>query len=90
MRYEKGEEPDKAGTIKFGSFKLFVDKEFAAMDSAHEHKLQVQRGDFLHHQLRHPGGDRSLLGVAVDDEGNRLAELMLMGAIHEQQFLSKS
>ncbi len=38
MRYEKGEEPDKAGTIKFGSFKLFG-QEFAAMDSAHEHKF---------------------------------------------------
>ena len=38
MRYEKGEEPDKAGTIKFGSFSLFG-QEFAAMDSAHEHKF---------------------------------------------------
>ena len=36
MRYEKGEEPDKEGTIKFGSFTLF-NQEFAAMDSAREH-----------------------------------------------------
>ncbi len=38
MCYEKGEEPDKAGTIKFGSFNLFGQM-FAAMDSAHEHKF---------------------------------------------------
>ena len=38
MRYEKGEEPDKAGTVKFGSFNLFGQM-FAAMDSAHEHKF---------------------------------------------------
>jgi predicted 3-demethylubiquinone-9 3-methyltransferase (glyoxalase superfamily) len=43
MRYEKGEEPDKAGTIKFGSFTLFG-QEFAAMDSAHEHKFGFSEG----------------------------------------------
>lgn len=38
MRYEKGEEPDKAGTVKFGSFNLFGQM-FAAMDSAQGHKF---------------------------------------------------
>jgi len=37
-RYEKGEEPDMAGTVKFGSFTLF-NQEFAAMDSAQAHKF---------------------------------------------------
>lgn len=38
MRYGKGEEPDKEGTIKHMSFTLEGD-EFAAMDSAREHKF---------------------------------------------------
>lgn len=38
MRYEQGEEPDQAGTIKHAGFKL-VGQEFAAMDSAYEHKF---------------------------------------------------
>ena len=36
MRYESGEEPDAAGTVKYGSFTL-EGQQFAAMDSAYEH-----------------------------------------------------
>lgn len=36
LRYNKGEEPDKAGTIKHAAFTL-DGQEFAAMDSAYEH-----------------------------------------------------
>ena len=36
LRYSKGEEPDKAGTIKHAAFTL-EGQEFAAMDSAYEH-----------------------------------------------------
>lgn len=36
QRYGKGEEPDKEGTIKYGSFRLFG-HEFGAMDSAFDH-----------------------------------------------------
>ncbi len=38
MRYGKGEEPDKEGTIKHARFTL-DGQEFAAMDSAYEHKF---------------------------------------------------
>ncbi len=38
LRYEKDEEPDKAGTIKHASFQL-EGQEFAAMDSAQDHLL---------------------------------------------------
>jgi predicted 3-demethylubiquinone-9 3-methyltransferase (glyoxalase superfamily) len=38
LRYSKGEEPDKAGTIKHAAFTL-EGQEFAAMDSAHEHNF---------------------------------------------------
>jgi predicted 3-demethylubiquinone-9 3-methyltransferase (glyoxalase superfamily) len=38
LRYGKGEEPDKAGTIKHAAFTL-EGQDFAAMDSAHEHKF---------------------------------------------------
>lgn len=38
MRYEKGEEPDKEGTLKHISFVL-EGQSFAAMDSAHEHQF---------------------------------------------------
>jgi predicted 3-demethylubiquinone-9 3-methyltransferase (glyoxalase superfamily) len=38
MRYEAGEEPDQAGTIKYANFTLEGQK-FAAMDSAQEHKF---------------------------------------------------
>ncbi len=37
-RYGKGEEPDKEGTVRFANFSL-LGQEFAAMDSAHEHKF---------------------------------------------------
>jgi len=36
LRYDKGEEPDEEGTIKYAAFTL-EGEEFAAMDSAHEH-----------------------------------------------------
>jgi predicted 3-demethylubiquinone-9 3-methyltransferase (glyoxalase superfamily) len=36
LHFGKGEEPDKEGTLKYGSFSLFG-QEFVAMDSAHEH-----------------------------------------------------
>lgn len=36
LRYEKGEEPDIAGTVKYAGFTL-MGQEFGAMDSAHEH-----------------------------------------------------
>lgn len=38
MRYGKGEEPDKEGTIKYASF-ILAGQEFGAMDSAHDHKF---------------------------------------------------
>ena len=38
MYYGKGEEPDKEGTLKYGSFSLFG-HEFAAMDSTHAHQF---------------------------------------------------
>jgi predicted 3-demethylubiquinone-9 3-methyltransferase (glyoxalase superfamily) len=38
MRYMKGEGPDKEGTVKYESFTL-EGQQFAAMDSAHEHKF---------------------------------------------------
>lgn len=38
MRYEAGEEPDVAGTIKHASFQL-AGEYFAAMDSAHKHEF---------------------------------------------------
>lgn len=37
-RYGKGEEPDREGTVRFASFTL-LGQEFAAMDSAHDHKF---------------------------------------------------
>jgi predicted 3-demethylubiquinone-9 3-methyltransferase (glyoxalase superfamily) len=38
FRYNKGEEPDKEGTIKHAAFTL-EGQEFAAMDSAHQHNF---------------------------------------------------
>lgn len=38
IRYPKGIEPDKEGTVMFGDMQL-LDLWFAAMDSAHEHKF---------------------------------------------------
>jgi len=38
LRYSKGEEPDKEGTVKNASFML-EDQDFAAMDSAREHNF---------------------------------------------------
>lgn len=38
LRYERGEEPDIAGTMKHASFQL-EDQEFAAMDSARDHQF---------------------------------------------------
>jgi predicted 3-demethylubiquinone-9 3-methyltransferase (glyoxalase superfamily) len=36
LRYEKGEEPDRPGTVKYAAFRL-EGQELAAMDSAHQH-----------------------------------------------------
>jgi len=36
LRFGKGEEPDKEGSLKYGSFSLFG-QEFGALDSAHPH-----------------------------------------------------
>lgn len=36
LHYGKGEEPEKAGTLKYAAFSL-LGQEFGAMDSAHEH-----------------------------------------------------
>ena len=38
MKYGKGEEPDKEGTIKHAGF-ILEGQQFAAMDSAHQHKF---------------------------------------------------
>jgi len=38
LRYGKGEEPDKEGTLKYAAFSLFG-QEFGAMDSAYEHRF---------------------------------------------------
>jgi predicted 3-demethylubiquinone-9 3-methyltransferase (glyoxalase superfamily) len=38
MRYNKGEEPDKEGTVRHAAF-ILEGQGFAAMDSAHEHKF---------------------------------------------------
>ena len=37
-RHGKGEEPDKEGSVRFGRFSI-AGSQFAAMDSAHEHKF---------------------------------------------------
>jgi len=37
-RYGRGEEPDRQGTVRYAQFSLFG-QEFAAMDSAHDHKF---------------------------------------------------
>jgi predicted 3-demethylubiquinone-9 3-methyltransferase (glyoxalase superfamily) len=39
-RYGKGEEPDKEGTVRYAQFSL-LGQDFAAMDSAHEHKFAL-------------------------------------------------
>ena len=39
LRYGRGEEPDKEGTVKYGAFTL-EGQQFAAMDSAHGHKFR--------------------------------------------------
>jgi predicted 3-demethylubiquinone-9 3-methyltransferase (glyoxalase superfamily) len=38
LRFSKGEEPDKDGTVKYAAFTL-AGLDFAAMDSAHEHNF---------------------------------------------------
>ena len=38
LRYGKGEEPDKSGTVKYAAFTL-LGHEFGAMDSAYEHRF---------------------------------------------------
>lgn len=67
-RYNAGEEPDQAGTVRHGSFTL-EGQAFAAMDSAHQHKFTFSEAisflvkckdqaeiDYLWEKLT-PGGD---------------------------------
>jgi predicted 3-demethylubiquinone-9 3-methyltransferase (glyoxalase superfamily) len=42
-RYEKGEEPDKEGSVKYSQF-ILDGQEFGAMDSAHDHKFTFNEG----------------------------------------------
>ena len=63
LRYGKGEEPDREGTIKHAAFTL-QGQEFAAMDSAYEHDFTFNEAISLMEALRDAGGDRSLLGEA--------------------------
>jgi predicted 3-demethylubiquinone-9 3-methyltransferase (glyoxalase superfamily) len=42
-RYEKGEEPDKEGTVKYAHF-ILDDQEFGAMDSAWTHEFSFNEG----------------------------------------------
>jgi predicted 3-demethylubiquinone-9 3-methyltransferase (glyoxalase superfamily) len=49
LRYGKGEEPDKAGTVKHAAFTL-EGQDFAAMDSAHKHNFTFNEAiSFLVH-----------------------------------------
>jgi predicted 3-demethylubiquinone-9 3-methyltransferase (glyoxalase superfamily) len=47
MRYGKGEEPDKEGTIKYAQLTL-EGQEFGTMDSAYEHKFQFNEAVSLY------------------------------------------
>ncbi len=42
-RYEKGEEPDREGTVKYAHF-ILEDQEFAAMDSARKYEFSFNEG----------------------------------------------
>jgi predicted 3-demethylubiquinone-9 3-methyltransferase (glyoxalase superfamily) len=80
-RYDKGQEPDKEGTILHASFTL-EDQEFAAMDSALEHKFNFneaislmvlcetqQEIDYFWQKLISGGGQESVCGWLKDKFG---------------------
>ena len=80
-RYDKGQEPDKEGTILYASFTL-EDQEFAAMDSALEHKFNFneaislmvlcetqQEIDYFWQKLISGGGQESVCGWLKDKFG---------------------
>lgn len=81
IRYGKGEEPDKEGTIRHAGFTL-ESQEFAAMDSAHEHKFtfseaislmvecQTQKEiNYYWGKLTADGGQESVCGWLKDKFG---------------------
>ena len=80
-RYDKGQEPDKEGSILHASFTL-EDQEFAAMDSALEHKFNFneaislmvqcetqQEIDYFWQKLISGGGQESVCGWLKDKFG---------------------
>ncbi|VVB53445.1 3-demethylubiquinone-9 3-methyltransferase [uncultured archaeon] len=81
LRYGKGEEPDKEGTIKHAAFTL-EDQEFAAMDSARKHdftfneaisfmiECETQKAiDYYWEKLTADGGQESVCGWLKDKFG---------------------
>jgi predicted 3-demethylubiquinone-9 3-methyltransferase (glyoxalase superfamily) len=81
LRYDKGEEPDKEGTVKHAAFTL-ENQEFAAMDSARNHdftfneaislmvKCETQREiDYYWKKLIANGGQESMCGWLKDRFG---------------------
>jgi predicted 3-demethylubiquinone-9 3-methyltransferase (glyoxalase superfamily) len=81
MRYGKGEEPDREGTIKHAGFQL-ENQEFAAMDSAHDHQFAFneaislmvvcenqQEIDRYWAELTGDGGQESVCGWLKDKFG---------------------
>ena len=81
MRYEKGEEPDKEGTIKHAGF-ILGGQEFAAMDSAKKHEFGFNEAislmvecdnqeeiDYYWGKLTSEGGQESVCGWLKDRFG---------------------
>jgi len=81
LRYGKGEEPDKEGTIKHASFTL-EGQAFAAMDSAYEHAFTFNEAvslmrpcetqkeiDYYWEKLTADGGQESMCGWLKDKFG---------------------
>ncbi len=81
LRYAKGMEPDKEGTIQHISF-ILEGQDFAAMDSAHEHNftfneavsLMIECGtqkdiDYYWDKLTSDGGQESVCGWLKDKYG---------------------
>jgi len=81
LRYGKGEEPDKEGTIKHAAFTL-ENQGFAAMDSAHKHDFTFNEAisfmvecetqeeiDYYWEKLTTDGGQESMCGWLKDKFG---------------------
>ena len=81
LRYGKGEEPDKEGTIKHAAFTL-ENQEFAAMDSAHKHNFTFNEAisfmvecktqeeiDYYWEKLTADGGQEGVCGWLKDKFG---------------------